>query len=97
MSRDILVTPQELRDHAGAIQAQSEQTTGDFNAMRSRLEQLSTQFRGQAATAFETHWNEWHTHATGLIQALDGLGKFLDHAAVTIEDVDSQLAQGLNG
>ena len=39
---------------------------------------------------------DWHTYATGLIQALEGLGAFLNNAAETIESVDSQLAQGLN-
>lgn len=95
MSAEILVTPQELRDHASAIGVQVEQSQGDFNSMKARLEQLSSQFRGQAATAFEDRWNEWHTHATGLIQALEGLGGFLNQAASTIEGVDQQLAQGL--
>jgi WXG100 family type VII secretion target len=63
--------------------------------MKARLDALSGQFRGQAASAFETHWQEWHTHASGLVQALEGLGQFLDTAAKTIEDVDQQLAQGL--
>ena len=97
MSADILVTPQELRDHSGAIKIQVDHTTSDFNGMRTRLDQLSSQFRGQAATAFENHWNQWHTHATGLIQALEGLGMFLNQAAESIESVDQQLAQGLNG
>jgi|GEM_PF-1949910 Uncharacterized protein conserved in bacteria len=97
MSGDILVTPQELRDHSGAIKVQAEHTTSDFNSMKSRLQQLSTQFRGQAATAFDTHWNDWHTHAAGLIQALEGLGQFLESSANTIEDVDRQIASGLNG
>ena len=97
MSNDILVTPAELHDHANAIKVQADHTTSDFNSMKTRLQQLSTQFRGQAATAFDAHWNDWHTHAAGLIQALEGLGRFLEQTANTIQDVDSQIARGLNG
>ena len=95
MSSEILASPHDLRDHASAIRTQVGNTQSDFNAMKTRLEQLSSQFRGQAATAFEARWNEWHQHATGLIQALEALGRFLEKSAETIESVDQQLAQGL--
>lgn len=97
MPGDILVTPAELRQHAQAVQAQAQQTKSEMDSMRSRLQQLSTEFRGQAATAFDNHWNEWHTHAAGLLEALDGLGRFLANTANTIEEVDQQIASGLNG
>jgi len=94
---EILVTPGELKDHAAAIQQQVSATQDQFNTMRTRLDQLGSQFRGQAATAFEGRWDEWHTHATGLIEALEGLGSFLQQAAEVTEDLDTQLAKGLNG
>jgi WXG100 family type VII secretion target len=90
---EILARPDELIDHGRAIASQVAQTTGDFNAMKSRLDVLSTQFRGSAATAFEARWNEWHTHATGLIQALENLGKFLGDTAETVRQVDDELAR----
>lgn len=97
MSSEIHVTPHELYEHNTFIQSQVADTTAQFNAMKARLEALSSQFQGKAATAFEQHWNEWHTNATGLIDALDGLGSFLKSAAEALEDVDNQLASGLNG
>lgn len=97
MSAEILVTPQELYEHNTFIQGQVNDTTAQFNAMKNKLEALSSQFRGKAAQSFDQHWNDWHTHATGLIEALEGLGNFLKSAAETIEDVDRQLADGLNG
>jgi WXG100 family type VII secretion target len=92
---NILAAPQELRDHAGAVVAQAQNAQSDFTAMKHRLESLSNAFQGQAATAFQGHWNEWHTSANGLVQALDGLGRFLKAAADAIEETDTALANGL--
>jgi WXG100 family type VII secretion target len=97
MAGEILVTPEELRSHSSAIRTQKADTETAFLSMRTRLEQLSTQFRGQAAAAFETRFNEWDGSARQLLEALDALGQFLEHAAETIEATDAQLAQGLQG
>lgn len=97
MSSEILVSPVELREHATAVKTQATDATTAFNSMKGRLDALSGQFKGKAAAAFELRWNEWHTNATGLIQALEGLGSFLNASADTIEGVDEQLAQGLKG
>jgi WXG100 family type VII secretion target len=92
----IVVPPQELRDHASAIAAQAQQAQSDFAAMKARLEGLATAFQGQASSAFQQHWNDWHTSATGLVQALEGLGNFLRTSADVIEETDRQLASGIN-
>lgn len=97
MSAEILVTPAELRDHSAAVKKEAQQVTDQLSALRSRLTQLSSQFKGKAAVAFDNRYDEWDTNAKGLLEALDSLGQFLDNAATTIEDVDTQLASGLNG
>lgn len=97
MASEILVTPAELRDQSAAIKSQATDTRTAFEQLKNRLQPLQSQFKGRAAEAFDQHFMEWHTHAVGLIEALEGLGGFLDNAAATIEDVDSQLASGLNG
>jgi len=97
MSAEILAQPSELRDHSAAIKSQSSDTRDEIASMRARLEGLKSQFRGQAADSFQVRWDEWSTHATGLLDALEGLGQFLDTAANVLEDVDTQLAQGLQG
>jgi WXG100 family type VII secretion target len=95
MSAEILVTPSELREHARAVENEARQVGDQLAALRSRLTQLSSQFKGKAAAAFDTRYDEWDTNARGLLDALDSLGKFLENAATTIEDVDNQLASGL--
>jgi WXG100 family type VII secretion target len=93
---EILVSPEELRGHAASMRAQATDAQTNFTAMKGKLEALAGQFRGQAAVAFNQRFEEWHTNATGLIQALDGLGTFLTTTADTVEQVDDQLARNLN-
>jgi len=95
MSGSILATPEELRGHASTVRSKAQQAQGDFTAMRAQLESLASSFQGQAAQAFQQHWEQWHTGATQLIQGLEGLGGFLQTSADAIEDTDRQLASGL--
>jgi WXG100 family type VII secretion target len=92
---EILVTPSELRSHASAIKTQATNSESDFKSMKNRLDSIQSQFRGNAAEAFHERWEEWHTHATGLVQALESLGQFLDGTAQTIEQADADIASRL--
>lgn len=92
---NILVSPEELRSHANNIKTRATSSQADFNTLRSQLQALSSAFQGQAATAFQTHYEQWHTSAVNLATALEGLGRFLDNSATTIETTDQQLASGL--
>lgn len=97
MAGQILVSPEELRSHSSAVGTRAQQAESDFQSMKARLSELSSAFQGQAAESFNARFEEWHSSATGLIQALQALGQFLNQAAETVESVDAQLAQGLNG
>ena len=92
---DILVSPDEIRSHASAIRAQAQEAQSSFTTMKSRLEALAGQFRGKSAVAFDQQFNEWHSSATGLIQALEGLGGWLSAVADTLQTVDEDLASKL--
>lgn len=91
----ILVSPDELRGYAGQVKGHAAATQEGFQSLQATLAALHDVFQGQAAVRFDEAYNEWHTSAQALMQALDGLGQFLDGAATTIEDVDAQLAGGL--
>lgn len=95
MAGNILVSPEELRSHGTDVTTRANAARDDFMSLKARLQALSGAFQGQAHDAFERHYEEWNTHATGLVDALDGLGKFLNTSADTIEQTDQQLAQGL--
>lgn len=91
----ISVSPEELRGEARFVQGQVEDARSNFQALQSRLASLQSVFTGQAQERFQQRYEEWHGHATGLSDALEGLGNFLENAATTLESTDEQLAQGL--
>ncbi len=95
MSGEILLKATDARAAASKVQRSAQNATSDFNALKSELSALATYFKGQAATAFDTRYQEWHTSALQLNEALDGLGKFLMQAADAIEGVDNELMRML--
>ncbi len=88
---------QEMADLSKAMIDRANSTQTDFNSLKTRLAALESAFQGNTATAYATKREEWHKSAEGLIEALSGLGSFLQQARDAIEQTDQQLAQGLNG
>lgn len=95
MSGSILVSPEELRGHSTHVAGKAQAAQSDFAAMKAHLEALSGAFQGQAAQAFQQHWEAWHQSAQSLVQSLESLGAFLRNAADTIEETDRGLASRL--
>ena len=95
MSGNLVFGPEEIRGHAAQVNSRAQAAQADFASMKAQLESISGAFQGQAAQAFQQHWEQWHQGATNLIQALEGLGQFLQVTADTAEQTDQQLASGL--
>lgn len=94
---EILLRADEARDLAGEMKQAAGDATDRFESMRGRLNSLSDSFRGQAATAFDSRYEEWDQGARQVVEALTGLSEWLNQAAETIEGVDTDLAGGLSG
>ncbi len=92
---EILLRASDARAVATDVQAAASDTTDQFNRLRSRLGDLVDSFRGQTAVAFDDRYTEWAESAAQLIEALDGLGSFLNQAANSIEETDASLAASL--
>lgn len=97
MSTEILLKASDARAVASDVKTAASDTTQSFESLRGRLGDLADSFRGQSAQAFDEKYTEWAESAKALIEALDGLGMFLDSAANTIEETDSQIAAQLRG
>lgn len=94
---EIKLRADDARQHASDIKGRAADSQTEFTNLRSRLEGLSDSFSGKTKDAFDGRLDQWKTHADGLVEALDGLGEFLDTAATQIEELDQNLAQGLQG
>lgn len=91
----IFVSPEELEAEASHVKKQAADAQASFEALNGRLQGLTNMFTGEAQVKFDERYQEWHGHAKGLTESLDGLGQFLDSAAKALRDTDQQLAQGL--
>ena len=94
---EILLRAEDARSSANDMKNEAASATENFDRLNRKLASLADSFRGQTAQAFDRQYEDWKKNARGLIEALDGLGQFLDQAATAIEDVDGQLASKLNG
>lgn len=92
---EILLRSDEARDLAGEMRQAATDATDRFESMRGRLNSLSDSFRGQAATAFDGRYEEWDSGARQVVEALQSLSEWLNQAADTLENVDTELAGGL--
>ena len=95
MSGEILLRAEEARSSANQVKEAAEQAKNDFESLKGKLAALADNFRGQAATAWDAKYDEWHMGATQMMDGLDGLGQFLEVAANAIEETDTTLASNL--
>jgi WXG100 family type VII secretion target len=95
MSGEILLKAADARGAAKDVTGAAQDALDSFNTLKSRLAPLADCFRGKAATAWDARYDEWDKSAKDLMDALDGLGKFLNGAADAIEGADDQLASQL--
>ena len=96
MAANISVTPDQLRQESSHVVTKAGDARSEFATLRTRLQGLEAMFTGEAQDRFQDRYVEWDQHANGLVDALEGLGKFLETAANAIEETDKQLAQGLS-
>ena len=89
---EIKLRADEARDVASHIKTESSTAKDQMQSLRDYLGNLSDSFTGQAATAFDSTFNEWKSGADQMLDGVEQLGEFLNQAANTIEDTDSQIA-----
>jgi len=94
---EILLKAEDARNAAADMRSRAATAEDQFNSTRARLTELAGSFKGQTATAFDAKFDEWHGSAKQLLEALSGLSQFLDTAANTIEQVDTDIANQLKG
>jgi WXG100 family type VII secretion target len=93
------VTYDELRSQANQLRLGQQTITETLTNLQTQVNNLvASGFQTDAASgAFQGSYEEFTTGATQAIEGLEGMASFLEQAAQTLQDVDSQLASGIGG
>jgi WXG100 family type VII secretion target len=98
MAGNLKVTPEQLH----ALSGQIAKTAGDVHGMHQALKgQLSPLFGadwvGTASGQFQELYTKFDTNATGLTEALEGIGKLLASAGTSYAEAEAQIANTFRG
>lgn len=96
---NLSVSYEELSSAAGRLTAGQDEITTRLAELKSFIDSLiSSGFvTDQASVAFGESYQQFTTGATQTVSALTNLGQYLNTAAQTLSETDSQLAAGLRG
>lgn len=94
---EIRLLPDEARSHAQDVIGSRADAFDILTQLRGRMDNLASSFSGKTHDAFMARLDEWKTSSDDLLEALQSLGEFLNTAADTLEDTDTQLSQQLGG
>lgn len=92
----IKVTSEELEGLSQNIQGGSTQIQGELQRMHNAVQPLvDGGWEGAASQQFHQLWEEWHTSAGQLQQALDGIAQLLHGASTTYAETESKIASSM--
>lgn len=93
------VTYADMTQAAGRLNAGKDDIVQKLNELQSLVNNLvnSGFVTDTASGAFHESYQKFTTGTTQAVSGLDGMSQFLNRAADTLQNVDSQLAQGISG
>lgn len=92
---EIKLRADEARSHADDVMKTKDEAAQMMDALRGRIDGLVDSFTGRTHDRFMERLDDWKGSSDDLLEALHNLGKFLETAANTIEQVDQDLSNQL--
>jgi WXG100 family type VII secretion target len=92
MAGGIRVTPEQLQGLAGQVARGSGEIEQQLGGLTQALAPLGSDWAGQAQQQFQQLWTEWHTAATRLRGALDGISRLLGQAGQAYATAEQEIA-----
>ncbi len=91
------VTYDELRNTAGQLRVGQGTLTDTLSQLQTVVANLTASgfVTDQASGAFNQSYDEFTQGTTRAVEGIEGMAQFLEAAAATLGDVDSQLAAGI--
>ena len=92
MSGQIRLTPQQMRERAGAVRTQGETFQGVIDQMQNIINELQTEWEGQASRAFAEQFARLKPAFNDMRQLVYDIGSQLDGTANAVEQLDQDIA-----
>ena len=94
---NVNVTYQQMEDAAGRLLNGRTEMDGMLGQLKSLVDQLVAEgyVTDSSSKSFSSSYDEFTTGARNMIAGLDGMAQYLNQAAATFRDADSQLAGAL--
>jgi WXG100 family type VII secretion target len=96
MAGSISVTPEQLTDISGQLNAGAGNVDEILSHLASVVSPLQTEWVGSAQMQFEALWQEWQTSATNLHAALAGIAQLTQNAAASYSSTEQSIASSFN-
>ena len=92
MAGQIRMTPEQMRQRAGEVRNQGETFQDVINRMQNIINELQTEWEGQASRAFEDQFNRLKPSFNDMRQLIADIGTQLDATANAVEQLDQDIA-----
>lgn len=96
---NVSVSYQEMQDQATKLNNGRVDIESQLSALKTQIEGLVAGgfVTDSASDAFRTSYEEFNSGVSKALEGLDGMATYLNKAAETFADVDTQLASALKG
>jgi len=92
MSGQIRMTPEQMRQRAGEVRYQGESYQEVINRMQGIINELQTEWEGQASRAFADQFERLKPSFNDMRRLIDDIGQQLDSTANAVEQMDQDIA-----
>ena len=92
MSKQIRITPEQMRGRAGEVRTQGNAFEEVINRMSNIINELQSEWEGQASAAFLEQFNRLKPAFNDMRRLVDDLSMQLDGTANAIEQLDTDIA-----
>jgi len=88
----IRMTPEQMRQRAGEVRNQGESFQEVINRMQGIINELQTEWEGQASRAFAEQFDRLKPSFNDMRNLIDNIGTQLDSTANAVEQMDQDIA-----
>jgi len=92
MAGQIRMTPDQMRQRSSDVNAQGNAFNDVINRMQGIINELQTEWEGQASRAFYDQFNRLKPAFLDMRQLIEDIGTQLNSTAIAVENLDQEIA-----